>query len=156
MREFPLSRYRRNVAAVIQDPKHAPGKVLLFHRTDTALQGWQFPQGGIESGESPALAVRRELREEASIRRVRILGRTRGWLTYDWPEFILRKNEKFRGQRQIYFLLHLAAPIEEQFQASEDFDSYEWVSPEEAVARAVDFKQGIYRDALAQLLNPAL
>ena len=38
------------------------GKVLLMHRTDG--QGWAFPGGGIEKGERPEQAARREVREE--------------------------------------------------------------------------------------------
>ena len=43
---------------------------------------WQFPQGGINDGESPEAAVMRELHEEIGLAKdaVKILGQTSGWL----------------------------------------------------------------------------
>lgn len=41
------------------------GKALLLHRTDG--QGWAFPGGGIEDGETAEQAARRELKEETGL-----------------------------------------------------------------------------------------
>ncbi len=51
---------RWGIIAVIIDES---GKVLLFERSDR-LDSWQFPQGGIKSGETPEQALFRELEEE--------------------------------------------------------------------------------------------
>lgn len=43
------------------------GRVLLLKRSDSAKDApgtWGFPGGGIEAGETPAIAARRELQEE--------------------------------------------------------------------------------------------
>ena len=50
-------RYRPNVAAIIRRPD---GRVLLGERSDFP-GSWQFPQGGIDPGEAPEQAVRREV-----------------------------------------------------------------------------------------------
>lgn len=49
----------RAAGVLFRDPE---GKVLLLHRTDG--EGWAFPGGGIEKGETPEIAARREVREE--------------------------------------------------------------------------------------------
>ena len=66
------------------------GIVLLNHRNQVfwgkriRTHSWQFPQGGINHGESPEQAMYRELWEELGLRpeHVRIVGRTRDWLRY--------------------------------------------------------------------------
>jgi 8-oxo-dGTP diphosphatase len=46
----------------------ADGRVLVQQRAHGALAGlWEFPGGKIESGETPAIALIRELREELGI-----------------------------------------------------------------------------------------
>ena len=54
------------VAAVVR----RGGKVLIASRKQ---EGWEFPGGKIEPGESPAAALRRELEEELSIRGALVL-----------------------------------------------------------------------------------
>ena len=54
--------YRPCVVAVIVGPKN---KVLWCQRMDH--DGWQFPQGGIDRGESPLEAVLRETKEEVGL-----------------------------------------------------------------------------------------
>jgi putative (di)nucleoside polyphosphate hydrolase len=139
-------KYRPNVAAIIISEDH-PGRVLVFRRRDTSLQGWQFPQGGIEKGESPKQALKRELKEETGIKKFRILARTPQWLLYKWPPHILLKEKKYIGQKQHYFLVELNKPIEKQFRATKDFRSYQWCLPSTAIKRAIAFKRPIYRKA---------
>ncbi len=56
--------YRPNVAAVILSSRY-PYKCEFFvaHRSDIR-NAWQFPQGGIDEGETPREALKRELLEE--------------------------------------------------------------------------------------------
>ncbi|KDN83092.1 NUDIX hydrolase [Kitasatospora cheerisanensis] len=61
---------RRAVRVLLLDPD---GRVLLLHGTDPAAPGadwWITPGGGIEPGESPAEAARRELGEEIGLTEV--------------------------------------------------------------------------------------
>ena len=93
--------FRPNVAIVITNHRNQVfwGKRIREH-------SWQFPQGGINPGESPEDAMFRELHEEVGLRpdHVRILGRTRDWLRYEVPSTWIKREWRgnYRGQKQIW------------------------------------------------------
>ena len=66
------------VAAVIR----RQGDVLLASRKD---QGWEFPGGKIEPGETPDKALKRELEEELSIQNALVLDEIFE-IFYDYPD----------------------------------------------------------------------
>ena len=98
--------YRPNVAIVIVNSKN-----LVFWGKRIREHAWQFPQGGIHPGETPELAMYRELKEEVGldVGHVRILGRTREWLRYEVPSHWIKREYRgsYRGQKQIWYLLRL-------------------------------------------------
>ena len=101
--------YRPNVGAVLFN---ASGKVFVARRADIpnaeALAGaWQLPQGGIDAGEDPRVAVLRELEEEIGTARAEIVGEHDAWLTYDLPAELIGTalRGQYRGQRQRWFAL---------------------------------------------------
>src|SRR6188508_2152 len=98
--------YRPNVAIVIVN-----GRNLVFWGKRVREHSWQFPQGGINPGESPEQAMYRELFEEVGLQRkdVRILASTRNWLRYKLPKRLVRWDTKpvCIGQKQKWFLLQL-------------------------------------------------
>src|SRR5438067_8221410 len=57
------ARYRLNVAAILQNRE---GKILVCERAD-ATGAWQFPQGGVDEGETLEAALARELVEEIGL-----------------------------------------------------------------------------------------
>ena len=75
--------FRPNVGIVLIN---LHDEVLLAQRARPD-HGWQFPQGGIDPGESPDDAMYRELHEEIGLlpEPVRMIGRTRDWLRYEVP-----------------------------------------------------------------------
>ena len=64
-------KFRPNVAAVILNQRG--DKILMFHRVDGRRKGWQFPQGGVDPGETEEQAMLRELNEEIGTNDVKIL-----------------------------------------------------------------------------------
>src|SRR5690348_17811459 len=54
-------RYRRGVGIMLLN---ALNRVFVAQRVDFSSDAWQMPQGGIDKGETPREAARRELKEE--------------------------------------------------------------------------------------------
>jgi len=136
--------YRLNVGAVVFG---RTGLVLVARRV--GLESWQLPQGGIDAGEDPRLAIIRELREEIGTSNVEILGEHPDWLDYDLPVELIGKafKGKYRGQRQKWFALRFLGEDSEvvlDADSHPEFDAWKWVALSELPALAVSFKRTIY------------
>ncbi|EKT58200.1 RNA pyrophosphohydrolase [Providencia burhodogranariea] len=144
--------YRPNVGIVICNRQ---GQVLWARRY--GQHSWQFPQGGINPGESPEQAMYRELYEEVGLQRkdVRLLASTRNWLRYKLPKRLVRWDTKpvCIGQKQRWFLLQLQcneADINVQRSKSPEFDGWRWVSYWYPVRQVVSFKREVYRRVMKE------
>lgn len=130
--------------------------VLVAERA-TPRGAWQFPQGGIEPGESPEVAIHREMKEELGLEpgEIEILRKARKGIRYVWPGEREKGpyGNKYKGQNQIWFLLRLSAGARPNLDLATDkeFVSTEWVSPKEALRRIIDFKRDAYVAGLAEL-----
>ncbi|MBM4189635.1 MAG: RNA pyrophosphohydrolase [Betaproteobacteria bacterium] len=145
--------YRSNVGIVLCN---ARGEVFWGKRVKQ--DAWQFPQGGIKSGETPEQAMYRELQEETGLlpQHVTILGRTREWLRYDVPQSWIKRDWRgiYRGQKQIWYLLKLVGrDCDVRLRASDhpEFDAWRWHDYWQPASEVVDFKQEVYRLALGEL-----
>lgn len=144
--------FRANVAMVISNGR---GQVLLAKRV--GQKAWQFPQGGIDQGESAQQALFRELYEEVGLKSddVKIVQQCKRWLRYHIPEKMQRKNVTPRciGQKQRWFFLQLVGDQKKiNFNATghPEFDAWEWVSYWYPINQVISFKQNVYRQALAE------
>ncbi|WP_137126439.1 RNA pyrophosphohydrolase [Roseomonas sp. HF4] len=145
--------YRANVGAVLFNPG---GLVLVARRADLpnaegAPGGWQLPQGGMDEGEDPAVAVFRELEEEIGTARAEILAEHPRWLTYDLPGHLVGKalGGKYRGQRQKWFALRFTGAdrdIRLDLDPHPEFDAWRWAPLGDLPGLAVAFKRAIYED----------
>jgi putative (di)nucleoside polyphosphate hydrolase len=147
--------YRENVGIVICNDQR---KVLWARRTGE--EAWQFPQGGINKGESAEEAMYRELKEEVGLdpHNVEILARTKGWLKYDVPKCWIRRDcrDRYRGQKQIWFLLRFTGKDSDVFLKNTEkpeFDDWRWNSFWAPVDQIVDFKKAVYEQALKELFE---
>lgn len=145
--------FRSNVGIIIAN---AQGELLWARRV--GQDAWQFPQGGINQGESPEQALFRELQEEVGLteKDVEVLACTRGWLRYRLPQRLLRRDSKplCIGQKQKWFLLRmLSADDSVSFDSDHkpEFDQWRWVSYWYPLDQVVAFKKEVYRRALKEL-----
>jgi putative (di)nucleoside polyphosphate hydrolase len=145
--------YRPNVGIILVNARNEVfwGKRIREH-------SWQFPQGGIQRGETPEQAMYRELHEEVGLRpeHVRIIGRTRDWLRYEVPQNWVRREWRghYRGQKQIWFLLRLVGRDSDVcLRASEhpEFDAWRWHDYWIPLDTVIEFKRGVYQQALTEL-----
>lgn len=152
--------YRKNVGIVVANTEN---KVLVCNRADCDKPSWQFPQGGIEEGESVVTAARRELYEETGLTNVEIVKIADKPLRYDFPADILARFKKLgrtnSGQEQYWVLVRFSGNDKEiNFNTKPDeieFKAYEWVDIEEAVNRIVAFKKDVYKQ-VAKMFKPFL
>jgi len=143
--------YRDNVGAALFN---AAGLVLVARRADLpnaegAPGGWQLPQGGMDKGEDPRVAIFRELEEEIGTARAEILAEHPEWLTYDLPPDLIGKalKGKYRGQRQRWFALRFTGSDEDirlDLDPHPEFDAWRWAKLSDLPALAVPFKREIY------------
>ncbi len=150
--------YRPNVGIVLLN-----GHNEVFWGKRVGQHSWQFPQGGIQYGESPEQAMFRELHEEVGLlpEHVQIVGRTRDWLRYEVPEAFLRRQNAsrphrtaYRGQKQIWFLLRLTGLDSDiHLRASDhpEFDAWRWHPYWIELTTVIDFKREVYQLALSEL-----
>lgn len=145
--------YRPNVAIVLVNRER---KVLWARRADNG--GWQFPQGGVHDGETLQQAALREMFEEVGLRpaQVRLIGRTRGWLRYEFPPERRQSHRQAgaRGQKQAWFLFALLADDCEvclDRSPAPEFDAWRWVEYWRPLREITAFKRAVYREALQQL-----
>ena len=145
--------FRPNVGIILLNQKNQVfwGKRIRTH-------SWQFPQGGIDRGESPEQAMFRELHEEVGLQpeHVRIVARTRDWLRYEVPDRFIRRDARgfYKGQKQIWYLLQLVAPdwhVNLRATSHPEFDAWRWNDFWVPLDVVVEFKRGVYEMALTEL-----
>ncbi|HEV2363061.1 MAG TPA: RNA pyrophosphohydrolase [Caulobacteraceae bacterium] len=147
-----LSAYRPNVGVVLAS---AAGRVWLGRRAGApGPHNWQFPQGGVDEGEDLLAAALRELKEETGVTSVAFLGRTDGWITYNFPPGHGgdKARKGWRGQRQVWFAFRFEgsdSEIDLEAHGEIEFDAWKWASLEEALEKVVAFKRETYRKVAA-------
>lgn len=123
MSEF---QYRSNVAGIL---RRANGQILVCERLHEP-DAWQFPQGGVDPGESLETALARELGEEIGVGPddYQIVSR-RGPYRYLYGGNRIKKG--FHGKEQHYFLCDFRAPDSHinVATAHPEFSAWKWIDP---------------------------
>jgi putative (di)nucleoside polyphosphate hydrolase len=146
--------YRSNVGIMLAN---SVGK-LLWARRVQSTDSWQFPQGGIQVGETPEDALYRELYEEIGLdaANVELISSINGWLSYRLPKYLVREHQSplCIGQKQKWYLLRLLCDdrnIRLDATTHMEFDQWRWVTYWYPLSKIVAFKREVYRRALKEL-----
>ncbi len=141
--------YRPNVAAIVLSAKY-PEKceILIASRTDVD-NAWQFPQGGIDKGESPKEALFRELEEEIGTSDVEIIAEYPKWVSYDFPPLIAEKMYPYDGQRQKYYLVKLKKGAKVNINTKvPEFSECKFVETKNIYEYITFFKRTVYKQVI--------
>ena len=142
-------KYRPNVAMIIVSPEYPQKKEIFIAQRNDISGVWQFPQGGIDEGEEVKEALFRELEEEIGTKDVEIIAEYHEWISYDFPEKIMKKMKPYNGQIQRYFLVKLKDDAVIKLDTKHpEFDKYKFISPEEVLEHTAHFKKPVYEVVL--------
>jgi len=144
--ELPL---RLGVGIIVLNKEN---KVFVGKRRDNPINKWQMPQGGVDRGENLINAMKRELKEETSIRSIEILKELEGWTEYELPDYLLGKiwRGKYRGQKQKWFIVKFLGRDEEinLKTTHPEFIEWQWLDIENLPSVIVHFKKKVYEKLL--------
>jgi putative (di)nucleoside polyphosphate hydrolase len=144
--ELPL---RLGVGIIVLNKEN---KVFVGKRRDNPTNKWQMPQGGVDHGENLVNAMKRELKEETSIRSIEILRELEGWTEYELPDYLLGKiwRGKYRGQKQKWFIVKFLGKDEEinLKTTHPEFIEWQWLDIENLPSVIVHFKKKVYEKLL--------
>ena len=140
---------RSGVGVVILN--HA-NKIFVGKRKDNPVNKWQMPQGGVDPGEDYKSAMKRELFEETSIERIKILKEIDGFFEYELPDNLIGIiwRGRYRGQRQKWFIVKFLGDEKEinLNTKNQEFIEWKWVVADELPNLIVDFKKEMYKSLL--------
>lgn len=136
-------KYQPNVAAILRD---ASGRIFIAERISVA-GAWQFPQGGIDPGETPEQAIKRELWEEIGVlpQDYEIVEQ-KGPYYYLFPDGVTKRNHQ--GKQQWYFLCNFHGSDGRINVATEhpEFRAWKWIEPGEfSISWLPEMKREVYQ-----------
>lgn len=145
------AEYRPGVGIVLFNQN---GQVLIAERLDNP-GGWQMPQGGIDEGEAPEVAVFREMEEEIGTRNAEIIGMIDDWIRYEFPTALGKKlwNGRYRGQRQKWIALRFLGQDSEirlDTHHEPEFSRWKWVPLHDLMQYVVPFKRAVYERVIKE------
>lgn len=145
--------FRRNVGIIVTN---ANGQ-LLWAKRFGSKNAWQFPQGGLNDGESATDAMYRELEEELGLlpADVALVAESADWYKYRLPKRFQRRDDTQRciGQKQKWFLLRLTGgddAVRLDACSHPEFDTWRWVSYWFPLKQVIFFKRAVYRRVLRE------
>jgi len=125
-------------------------KVFVAKRIDNPKNFWQMPQGGIDNGENYYEAALRELKEETSIKSVKLIQEIDRKFTYILPDHLIGIiwKGKFKGQIQKWFVMRFIGNESEININTKhpEFLDWKWINLDDLTKIAVNFKLEVYKN----------
>lgn len=127
--------------------------VFVGKRIKPVSETWQMPQGGIDKGETPDIAVFRELQEETGITDTAvIIERSPSWFEYKLPKELANTlwRGRYAGQRQLWYLMRHTGPDSaiNIHTAHPEFREWRWEDPSRLIELVVPFKRELYAQVI--------
>ena len=144
---------RIGVGAIVINKEN---KIFVGKRKDHPNNNkWLMPQGGVNDGEDLFVALKRELEEETSIKKIKVLKEIEEWTEYELPDYLLGNlwKGKYRGQKQKWFIVKFLGNDEEINLKTKnpEFIEWKWVEPGSLPKIIVDFKRALYEKLLLKI-----
>jgi len=142
--------YRPNVAAIIVSSRYPSVCEIFIAERNDIKDVWQFPQGGIDEGETSTEALFRELEEEIGTKDVDIVHEYPDWMQYDFPDRIAKKMHPYSGQKQRYYLVKLKPGAKINLDTEHpEFKDHKFINYKEVMDYVTYFKRPIYQKVLS-------
>ena len=145
---------RKGVGVVLLNSNN---QIFVAKRIDNPKDFWQMPQGGIDVGEDPLTAAFRELKEETSIKSVKLIKEINSEITYHLPENLLGIiwKGKYKGQIQKWFVMRFLGNDNEINLKTKhpEFLDWKWIDIEDITTKVVDIKLHVYKKIQHELKN---
>ena len=130
-------------------------KVFVAKRIDNPKNFWQMPQGGIDKDEDFLSAAYRELKEETSIKSVKLIKEIDGKFTYILPDHLIGIiwKGKFKGQTQKWFIMRFVGSESEINIKTKhpEFLDWKWIELKDLTKIAVNFKFEVYKQVKSEV-----
>ena len=153
-RKFINLPLRKGVGVVLLNNNN---QVFVGKRIDNPNDFWQMPQGGIDKDENPLDAAFRELKEETSIKSVKLIQEIQNEITYNLPDSLLGIiwRGRFKGQTQKWYIMKFLGDDNEIDLKTNhpEFLEWKWINIANITDKVVDFKLHVYEKIKQELKN---